>query len=372
MKRKLDKVIRVAIAGQGRSGYSIHADWLRKDTAHYRIVAVADQIPGRRDDAAREFGAKTYGDWRPMIRAGGFDLLVNALPTPLHTPATIAAFAAGYDVVCEKPLARSVRDFDRMNRAAVKAVRLLAPFQNNRLQPFFLKILEVVQSGVLGEILHVRSHWGDFRRRWDWQTLQKNYGGVLFNTGPHAVDHALCFFEPDDTPDVSCRMRFRNRLGGDAEDLCDVTLHSEHGPIVEIHLTSYQAYPPSDVYTIAGTLGSLAGNAHALRWKYYDPRKAPKQKMWGWSVDRQYPSETLPWVEKKWDVDMGISKGARSGYTLPSFQEGVALFYNNVHSAMHSGAPLLITPAQVRRQIAVIEECHRQNRAAAKRARLHR
>ncbi len=368
-KRNVQSVIRVAIGGQGRSGYGIHADWLKKAPDQYRIVAVADQMADRRRDAEQEFGARTFSDWRPMIKAGGFDLFVNALPTPLHTAATIAAFEAGHDVVCEKPLARSVAAFDRMTAAARKARRILAPFQNNRLQPFFLKIMEVVQSGKLGEILHVRSHWGDFRRRWDWQTLQRNCGGVLFNTGPHAIDHALCFFDPDDDPEVFCRMRFRHKLGGDAEDLCDVTLNASRGPIVEIHLTSYQAYPPSDMYTIAGTLGSLAGNAHALRWKYYDPRKAPRQKMWRWSVNRQYPAETLPWVEEQWSVDEGISTGAKSGYTLPSFQAGVALFYQNIRSAMLHKTPLLITPAQVRRQIAVIEECHRQNRPAALRAR---
>lgn len=369
MKRELNPIIRVAIAGQGRSGYDIHARWLKQVPEQYRIVSVADAMPERRRQAEREFGAKAYRDWKPMIEAGGFDLLVNALPTVFHTPATIAALQAGCDVVCEKPMAGSIRDFDRMTAAARKAKRLLAPFQNNRLQPFFFKMMEVVQSGVLGEILHVRSHWGDFRRRWDWQTLQKNLGGVLYNTGPHAVDQALCFFDPKITPEVFCQMRFRHRLGGDAEDLCDVTLHAGNGPIVEVHLTSYQAYPPADMYTVAGTLGSLAGGAHALHWKYYDPHKAPKQKMWGWSVDRKYPSETLPWVEESWSVDTDQAKGSKSGYTLPSFQSGVGLFYRNVAAALHYGEPLLITTAQVRRQIAVIEECHRQNRAAARRAR---
>lgn len=361
--------IRVAIAGQGRSGYGIHANWLKTVPEQYRIVAVADEMTERRRDAEREFGARAYRDYRQLLAAGGFDLFVNALPTPLHVPGTIEALRTGYHVVCEKPLAGSVGEIDRMTDAARKAKRILAPFQNNRLQPFFLKMMEVINSGVLGEILHVRSHWGGFARRWDWQTLQRNCGGALFNTGPHAVDQALQIIGGKAVPEVFCRMRFKNKLGGDAEDLCALTLNVRNGPIVEIHLTGYQAYPPADMYTVSGTLGSLAGGAHALRWKYYDPKKAPKQKMWKWSVDRQYPSETLPWVEQSWGVDPELAKGAKSGYTLSSFQSAVRLFYDNIHGAVLRGEGLLITMPQVRRQIAVIEECHRQNRAAARQAR---
>lgn len=52
------KTIRVGIAGQGRSGYNIHANWLKKAGEQYQITAVADQLQGRRDDAEKEFGAK--------------------------------------------------------------------------------------------------------------------------------------------------------------------------------------------------------------------------------------------------------------------------------------------------------------------------
>ncbi len=50
------EIIRVAIGGQGRSGYMIHADWLQQVPDKYRIVAVADEIEVRRTDAEQEFG----------------------------------------------------------------------------------------------------------------------------------------------------------------------------------------------------------------------------------------------------------------------------------------------------------------------------
>lgn len=363
--------IRVAIAGQGRSGYLVHANWLRRASPQYHIVAVADEIAERRGDAERELGARAYADYRQLIDNGGFDLMVNALPTSLHTSATVEALLAGFHVVCEKPVAISVCEFDRMTAAAREAGRLLFPFQNNRFQPFVTKMMEIIRSGALGEILHVRSHWGGFARRWDWQTLQSNHGGLLFNTGPHAVDIALLFFDETVTPEVFCKMQFKNRMGGDAEDLCALTLSVDDGPIVEIHLTSYLAYPPVDMFLVSGTLGSLAGGSHTLRWKYYDPSQAPKQAMWEkWSVDRRYPEEVLPWTEASWILDPNIANGgATSGYTLISFQRCVQLFYENVYDAIRDGSPLHVTLPQVRRQIAVLEEGHRQNRRASRLAR---
>ena len=113
-----DNVIRVAIGGQGRSGYNIHARWLRQVPGRFKVVAVADQLPERRRDAREQFGAKAYTDWKPMLKAGGFDLFVNSLPQPLHPEASIAAFKGGYHVVCEKPSCKTVAQFDRIVKTA--------------------------------------------------------------------------------------------------------------------------------------------------------------------------------------------------------------------------------------------------------------
>lgn len=360
------KIIRVGIAGQGRSGYNIHANCLKNKTDKFKIVAVADQMAERRRDAKNEFGAQVYEDYTGLIRGGNFDLLVNALPTPLHVKASIAAFKAGYHVVCEKPMAKSVADFDKMTTVAKKTGLLLAPFQNNRLQPFFYKMLEIVQSGVLGKIIYIRSMWSHFCRRWDWQTFQKNCGGCLFNTGPHAIDQALMLFPFNVKPKVFCRMECHNTLGGDADDLCALTIYGAGAPTIEINISQYLAYPSKDRYTISGTLGGLTGGETELHWKYYDPKKAIKQKIWPkWSVNRQYPRESLPWEEQSWTIEAEQAKNA-VGYTLKSFPSGVEGFYDNIYNVLHGKDELIITLPQVRRQIAIIEECHRQNKLPRK------
>ena len=152
-------IIRVAIGGQGRSGYSIHARHLEKDYGRYQIVAVADQIPERRKDARNQFGARTYKDWTTMIAAGEFDLFVNALPSPLHTPATIAALNAGAHVLCEKPLALGAADCMEMDAAATESgVKLMEAFMY-RQHPVVKEVLNELQSGMVGNIKIIRSHF---------------------------------------------------------------------------------------------------------------------------------------------------------------------------------------------------------------------
>lgn len=345
-----DSIIRVGIAGFGRSGCNIHARWLREAPTQYRVVAVADELSGRRADAERDLGCATYADYHDMLAQAEFDLFVNATPSVWHPQATIEALEGGRHVVCEKPAARNVADFDRMVEASAKAKCTLAFFQNSRFYPYFDKLREVLASGVLGEIIHIRSVWSSFGRRWDWQTLQVYNGGNLMNTGPHPLDQALTLFG-ERSPQVFCQLKSIQPFGGDADDFALVTLYGENTPVIEVLVSSYLAYAEGEQYNISGTYGGLTGGPKGLRWRYFDPAQAPKHDFWKpWSLDRQYCREELPWVEQSWQPTLD----------LDDFQYNSRAFYNNVYAALTRGEPLIVTPAQVRRLVTVFEECHRQ------------
>ena len=354
--------IRVAIGGQGRSGYNIHSKCMAEDAERFELVAVADQIAERRTDAESEFGARAHDDWRPLLEAGGFDLFVNALPSPLHVDASVEALEQGYHVVCEKPMARTVAGFDRIVAAAESNERQVFPFQNNRVQPFFEKIQQVIDSGVLGEIVHIRSVWNGYRRRWDWQTRQDLWGGSLLNTGPHAVDQALCLFGWDRAPEVFARMDCRNPFEGDAENHVTLTLWDpdRQAPQIDIDISSLVTYGAPYTYNISGTCGGLMGGARELKWKYFDPAAAPDHDMWLWSVDRKYNSEELAYTEESWRLDEAQTAGS-VGYTLESMRSGPARLYDNIYEVLTSGGEAIVKLEQTRTQIAVLEEAHRQN-----------
>jgi len=349
MAARKRRIVRVGIIGQGRSGYSIHACYLVTDPK-YKIVAACDPIADRRAQAQREFGADPYADYRGLLKRDDLDLVLNATPSNLHVPISLAALKAGHNVLCEKPLARRAAQVDRLIAAARKAKRKLAIFQQSRFAPYFEKVRSVIDSGVLGRIVMIKIAFNGYSRRWDWQTLQSFDGGSLLNTGPHPLDQALELFGPG-RPKVTCFMD-RALTYGDAEDHVKLILSGKGHPTIDLEISSCCAYPLY-TYQVYGTRGGLTGTTSEMSWRYYDLSKAPKRKLLRKPLpNRQYCGEQLKWSEKKWAVPPRQS----DLFAYISKQ-----FYNHLHKSLTEGAPLVITPQQVRRQVKVIEECHRQN-----------
>ncbi len=344
--------LRVGVLGQGRSGLSIHSRWFESSPRKYKIVAIADLLADRRRHAEERFGCDTYRDHSALLARDDLDLVVNSLPSHLHPPVTIEALGAGHNVVTEKPAAWNVAQLNTMIAAAKKARRVLAPFQQSRYRALFRKTLDVIDSGVLGRIVQVRIVANGFARRWDWQTLQEFKGGNLLNTGPHFVDWAVClqgFRKPDE---VFCAMD-RANTWGDAEDFVKVVLKRKGAPVVDLEISSCDAYP-GDMITVHGTQGGLSGGGAGLRWKYYNPKETPKQKLIRQPLPNQaYCRESLTLTEKSW----APSKTQSDAFTWMSKQ-----FYDRLYNVLRNGEKLEITPQQVRVQMAVMEECHRQAR----------
>ncbi|MBI2299720.1 MAG: Gfo/Idh/MocA family oxidoreductase [Armatimonadetes bacterium] len=342
------RVIRVGILGQGRSGYSIHCAHLKTDPK-YRITAVVDPLEERRTNAAAEFGCRVHADYRDLLGRDDLDLVVNATPSHLHVPVTIDLLSHGINVVCEKPLARRAADVDAMILAGRASGTLFTVFQQSRYAPYFAKVREVIDSGVLGRVVMIKCSFNGFARRWDWQTLQENNGGNLLNTGPHPLDQALQLFGPA-MPHVTCFMDRANTFG-DAEDFVKLILSGHGRPVIDLEISSCDAYP-LHTYHVHGTLGGLTGSTSELKWKYYKPDEAPAQQLLREPLPKQaYCSEQLPLHEETWTVS-----SAQSGL----FQTMSEAFYGDLYRSLTEGAPLVIKPERIRQQIAVIEECHRQ------------
>ena len=359
------KVIRVGIIGQGRSGWGIHGDYL-KDDPRFKVVAVADAIESRRHFAEVHLGCEAVADYRDLLARKDLDLVVNSSFSYLHVPISLAALRAGHHVLSEKPLAPSVRDVDALMAAAKKADRTLAVYQQSRYAPYFRKVQEVIRSGVLGRIVQVSIQFNGFSRRWDWQTLTSFAGGNLMNTGPHPLDQALILFG-EGMPEVKCWMECTKEGSfGDAENHVKLLLSGPGHPVIDVEISSCCAYP-CFLYNVYGTRGGLKATAFDAEWKYFKPSEAPKQKLLREPLADAngrpiYGSEPLVWHTGKWAESDDAPQGAAYSSAAAPTQGGMTgSYYSMLYKALTRGAKLEITVEQVRRQIAVIQEAHRQN-----------
>ena len=341
----MNQPIRVGIAGLGRSGWGIHAQGCAAMPDQFQVVAAMDFEAERRADAQKQFDARTYDSFDGLVADPNVELVIVSTPNFLHREHVVRAAEAGKHALCEKPFGVTTNDANAMIEAAQKAGTIAAPFQNRRYESHFQKVLEVVQSGVLGELHLVRLAVHGFGRRWDWQTLREFSGGQLLNWGAHILDHALGVMNlPDDAPEPELWADLRNVLSsGDAEDHIKMIIRPENGPVVDIEISSAMAMG-QDRWLIEGKSGGLRGSTAQLDWRWVDWSQMPPRPVERTPTPgRSYNSEKLEWQSGHWEDDgTGDSELTR-------------LFYEGLYRAIREGAPLEVSPQSVRRQIALIE-----------------
>ncbi len=135
-----------------------------------------------------------------MLALSELDLVVVCLPNKLHAQVTIEALNAGQNVLCEKPMATTVKDAEAMVAAAKSNQRTLAIAMNFRWQyfgPDIFHLKQLIEDGELGEIYYVRVHY--LRRAtfplsgyecWN-LSQEESGGGALIDLGPHMLDLAM-------------------------------------------------------------------------------------------------------------------------------------------------------------------------------------
>jgi predicted dehydrogenase len=197
-----EKPIRVAVIGTGNRA-TAHIGSM-KAIPGYQIVALADPTPANLDRAATMApGAATYSDYRKLLaERKDIDAIVIVTPSFLHAEITVAAFAHGYPVLCEKPMATTVQDANRMIEASRKAGKPLYIGFQKRLSPTTYKMKELVDSGAIGKLEFVSAN--TFRGDWNpnswkytdpktgvktnWRYLTFTEGSALLEDGIHEID----------------------------------------------------------------------------------------------------------------------------------------------------------------------------------------
>jgi predicted dehydrogenase len=320
----------------------------------FRVVAVTDAIPGRLQQSAAELGCRACATIEDVLVDPAVELVVVSTYNHLHALHTQQALAAGKHVLCEKPFGLTVPDVDAMIAAAKSAGKVLAPFQQRRYERDFRKVQEVIASGVLGEIVHIRICWHGFGRRWDWQTSRSRGGGGLNNNGPHPIDHAMALFGEGE-PTVWAQTS-RWLCSGDADDHLKLILSGRGNPTVELELSSVWACA-QERWTVCGTRGGLHGHERRLEWKWVNWESMPPRPLdLRPTPDRSYNSEKLEWQTATWEPEGKVVSG---GAGAPPPVDSVHLLYNDLYGAIRLGTPLLVTPESVRRRVAVMDAVRR-------------
>lgn len=347
------KKLNVAIIGQGRSGRDIHGAFFRSESnEHFNVVAVVDELADRRERAKEEYGCDVYASHKELYGRTDIDLVVNSSYSHLHYPVTMDLLTHGFNVVVEKPFSAHVEECEAMIRAAEENGRMLCVFQQSHFAPYYRRIREIMDSGVLGRIVQVSINFSGYARRWDWQVSQRYHGGHLRNTGPHPLEQALDILDSDELPAIHSRLDSVNSFG-DAEDYAKVLMLMPGKPVIDIEISSSNAY--SDyTYLVHGSRGSLKATLSHVSYQYFKEEEAPEQHFTLEPIRQPdgtpaYCGETLNW--HKFEEDL----------TGSAFDFAVKAYYENIYNHLTNGEELVIKPKKIAQMAAIFEEVHRQN-----------
>ncbi|HET7235644.1 MAG TPA: Gfo/Idh/MocA family oxidoreductase [Actinomycetota bacterium] len=164
--------------------------------ARCEVVAIASRDLERGRAVADELGIeRAHGSYEDLLADPDVDAVYIPLPNHLHAEWTIAAARAGKHVLCEKPLAMTAADAERMIEACRAEGVLVTEAFMYRLHPSWEAVREIVESGRVGELRSVQSWFSYFN---DDPTNIRNMtaagGGALYDVGCYSVNLSRMLF----------------------------------------------------------------------------------------------------------------------------------------------------------------------------------
>ncbi len=263
--------IRIGIIGLGHIG-TAHANRIFSgDIKGMKLSAVCDIEPKRIAFAQDKLpGVDVFDDFHSLIESGVCDAVIVSTPHRLHTEISAAALSAGLHVLTEKPQDISVSRAKSMNELAAKSDKLYAIMFNQRTNPLFIRLREMVKGGELGEIKTVNwiiTNWyrtqyyydeGSWRATWSGEG-----GGVLLNQAVHNLDIWQWIFGMPSQITAYCDVARYHDI--EVEDSATIFARYESGATATF-ITSTGECPGTNRLEAVGTRGKVVVENGTLKW----------------------------------------------------------------------------------------------------------
>jgi len=342
------RILRTAVVGLGRIGWQFHLPALR-DCEGFELAGVVDPLEERRQEALAEFGAPGFGDLAACLGEAAPDLVVLASPTPFHCEQALAAFAAGADVFCDKPMATTLEEADRMIEGARSQGRRLMVYQPHRASLEVTALKQLLGRDLIGPVYMIKNRRTAYARRNDWQAFSAHGGGMLNNYGAHHIDACL-HVAGSRARHVTCHLRTVASLG-DADDVVKTLIETESGALIDIDINMATAHAMVPRWHVLGQRGSLVlGDDDVWQARYYLPEDLEQVGLQeGLAAEaRRYGSgEQIPWREE----------------SLACSDVEPVDYYAHCHALFAEGAEPYVPLAESRELMRVLDQCRRDHEA---------
>ncbi len=254
--------VRVGIIGLGNMGTSHAHNIYDGKVKRMKLAAICDIAPLRLEYAKKNFeNVELFDNADEMFKNADIDAVIISVPHYDHPGLAISAFEHGLHVIVEKPAGVYTKQVMEMNEAAKKSDRVFAIMYNQRTNPVYKKLREMIQRGDMGHIKRAAWIITDWYRpqiyhdSCTWRSTWKTEGGgALINQNPHQLDLWQWMFGMPDR--IMSHVSFGKYYDIEVED--DVTAFMEYkNGMTGVYITSTGEAPGVNRLEISCDMGFL-------------------------------------------------------------------------------------------------------------------
>lgn len=250
--------IKFGIIGYGNIGKR-HAQHIQHH-AEAELVAICD-VPGFSFNQDELSDIATYDSISSFLAQTELDVVNVCTPNYLHAEHSILALQQGKHVVCEKPMALSATDCNRMIAAAEASNKTIFVVKQNRYNEPVQELKRMIDQGILGKILMVQVNcfWNRndyYYQESSWRGKKDQDGGCLFTQFSHFTD--ILFYLFGEMKDVKGSIANLHHPAIEIEDSGSFVMTSQQGAMVNFNFTTCSFEKNMEgSFTVFGELGTV-------------------------------------------------------------------------------------------------------------------
>ena len=226
--------IRIGIIGYGFMGHE-HVKML-SELEGYRIVGVADI--DREQLAEVPEGIKRYASNEELMNDPEVQVVLISANNNQHHALVLQAARECKDIICEKPVAMSLKELDDMVRVTKEQGVKFTVHHQRRLDPDYRTAKEIFDKGTLGDVFTIKSSLYGFNGNMhDWHVYLKEGGGMLYDWGVHLLDQILWMMPEAKITGIYADIR--NVINFEVDDYFKILMRFDNNIMAEVELGTY-------------------------------------------------------------------------------------------------------------------------------------
>lgn len=261
--------LNIGIIGCGKITQTRHAP----EYAHnpeVTLIGFYDHSKDRANQLAQTYGGKAYDDLDGLLNDPKIDAVSVCVANKAHAEVAIKAMQAGKDVLCEKPMATTLEDCQKMVKTAAQTGRKLMIDQNQRFAKSHVMAKQLLNQGLIGDVLSFKTTFGHGgpetwsvdggANTWFFNKQQSQYGAI-FDLGVHKLD-LMRYLLDSDVVNVTAKLATRDKRYADGQliDVDDnaISIYQFDSGVLGTVTASWTYYGAEDNSTVLyGTKGIM-------------------------------------------------------------------------------------------------------------------